>query len=451
VVVYGGINFNREDQGGSMRKSTYVMAFPVKGRYLLINGLSGAVSLVSKETAQKFFDGDVLDELKPFFTYLEPEEELKKAQSLCTFLMKYAAQCADGTLVVTYSCNLRCPYCYEIWVKNPETMKPVIDEYKVDKAFEALEILNKECSGKKLLTLTGGEPLMKKNEKIVKYILEKGKNMGYTFIIFSNGVELHHFLPLLSEISVDYVQITLDGPRHLHDTRRIFAHNKGTFDTIVKNIEKAREVGIPLLVRTNTDSEILSHIYELAEFYRERGWTDDLNMQFLLAHLCDQNVDVKGVEKALERYLEVMELLKRPELNFFSPYSFKKLHSIFDESPRFWPSFWNCNAVTRRYVFDPFGDVYPCRGMLGWKEQRIGVYVPELSFNEVYRMWQNRTLFALDKCLECELALVCGGGCGYASLLNDKPLTDPLCSVTNEVITSYLEYLYEKRSKDIKK
>ncbi|MBU7016300.1 MAG: radical SAM protein [Theionarchaea archaeon] len=433
-----------------MRKSTYVMAFPVKGRYLLINGLSGAVRLISKEIAQKFFDGEVLEELKPFFTHLEPEEELKTAQSLCAFLMRNAAQCADGTLVVTYGCNLRCPYCYEIWVKGPETMKPVINEYRVDKAFEALESLNRNCSGKKLLTLTGGEPLMKKNEEIIKYILKKGENMGYTFIIFSNGVELHHFLPLLSTISVDYIQITLDGPRHLHDERRIFAHKKGTFDFIVENIEKARGVGLPLLIRTNTDSKILSHIYELAEFYRGRGWIDDPTMKFLLAHLCDQNVDIKGVDESLERYLEVMELLKRPELSFFSPYPFKKLHSLIDESPQFWPSFWNCNAVTRRYVFDPFGDVYPCRGMLGWKEQRIGVYIPELSFNKVHRMWQSRTLFSMDKCMKCDLALVCGGGCGYASLLNGSSLSDPLCSITAEVITSYLEYLYETKSKDIK-
>ena len=419
------------------------MAFPVKEKYLLINGLSGAVSLVSKESAQEFFDGEVSEELKPFFTHVEPEEELKNAQSLCSFLMKNAAQCADGTLVVTYNCNLRCPYCYEIWVKTPEIMRSVIDEYKVDKAFEALEMLNKECRGKKLLTVTGGEPLMKKNKDIVTYILRKGQDLGYSFIIFSNGVELHHFLSLLSSVPVDLVQITLDGPQNLHDKRRIFAHKKGTFDVITGNIEKAREVGIPLLVRTNTDGEILSHIDELAEFYRKRGWTKDTTIQFLLAHLCDQNVDPEGVHESLERYLEVMELLKRPELNFFSPYPFKKLHSIFDESPQFWPSFWNCNAVTRRYVFDPFGDVYPCRGMLGWKEQRIGVYVPELSFNEVYEAWRNRTLFAMDKCLECELALVCGGGCGYASLLNDESFLDPHCSITAEVITCYLEYLYD--------
>jgi sulfatase maturation enzyme AslB (radical SAM superfamily) len=117
----------------SIRKSQYSLAFPVKDKWLLLHGLSGAVKLVDKETAQKFFDGELTDELTPFFTYLTPEKEHEKATALCAFLMKKATACADGTLAVTYDCNLRCPYCYEIWAKHPETMKSVVNEYKVDR------------------------------------------------------------------------------------------------------------------------------------------------------------------------------------------------------------------------------------------------------------------------------------------------------------------------------
>ena len=427
-----------------MRKSSYAMAFPVRDKYLLIHGLSGAVELVTKETAQKFFNEEVTEEIKPFFTHATPEEELEKAKLLCAFLMKKAAQCCDSTVVVTYDCNLRCPYCYEVWVKKPETMNISINEYKVDKAFEALEHLNKDCTGDKPLVITGGEPLMKKNKNIVTYILKKGSDLGYTFTIFTNGVELNNFLSNLSTIPLDYVLVTLDGPSHLHDRRRVLKNGKGTFNTITKNVEEARKIGLPLLIRTNTDAEIFSHLHELASFFKEKGWTKDPHIRFSLALHCEEHADLETLEPRIDLYRNIMEISKNPELNFFEAYPLKKLHSLFDENPKFWPSFWNCNAVTKRIICDPFGDIYPCRGLLGWKEHRIGVYIPELSFTEELEKWRNRTIFSMEKCTHCEIALICGGSCGYASILNEHDLYTPLCASIETVVLDYLEYLYDE-------
>lgn len=434
----------------SIRKSRYTLAFPVKGKMLLVNGLSGAVRLVEKETAQKVFNNEVTDKLEPFFTHLTPEEEYKKAQALCNFLMERAKKCADGCIAVTYDCNLRCPYCYEVWVKHPETMKMVVDTYKVDKAFEALEYLNEACTKEKSLTLTGGEPLMKKNEDIIKYILKTGTDKGYEFIIFTNGVELDYFLSDLSSIPLDYVQITLDGPPSLHNKRRVFKRGKGTFDTIVSNIEKARELELPLAIRTNTDSEILDKIDELAIFFRKREWTDDPNIHFSLAALYDQHVDPEKTIEYVNLYQKALELVKNEELHFIGINNFvrhfRRLYPLCRDLPRFWPSFWYCNAVVNRYVFDPFGDVYPCRSMLGWKEERIGVYVPELQFNENCKKWRERTIFAMEECTECDLALVCGGDCGYASLLNEKDLFTPMCTTTEQLVQDYIEHIIERRN-----
>lgn len=281
---------------------------------------------------------------------------------------------------------------------------------------------------------------MKKNEDIIKYILKKGDDLGYTFLIFTNGVELNHFLSDLSSVHIKYLQITLDGPQSLHDQRRIFKKGKGTFSTIVDNIEMARQLKIPVVVRTNTDLEILSRIDELAAFFKEKGWITDPGIYFSLIHLCDQRLNPEKVDQYLEIYQGVLDAAKRPEMHFFDASPFLKLHSLRKEHPKFWPSFWNCNAVSSRYVFDPFGDIYPCRSMVGWKEQRIGVYIPQLSFNEKHEQWRNRTIFAMKKCTECDLALVCGGGCGYVSLL-EGDLFNPLCANIKQFVLPYLDYL----------
>lgn len=433
------------EEGDIIRKSRYAMAFPIKDQYLLINGLSGAVRLVSKETAQKFLNGEQTEDLKPFFTYLTREEEYEQAQFLCQFLMSKAQKCVDGSIAVTYDCSLRCPYCYESWLKNPANMSVLIDSQKVDKAFQALETLNKECPEKKSLNLTGGEPLMRKNEDIVKYILEKGDDLGYSFTMSTNGLELNHFLSHLSSVDIRYIQTTLDGPRSLHDSRRFFKKGVGTFDIIVKNIEEARSAGIPLVIRINSDPEIISAIDELTQFFRERGWVDDPNIHFWLAYACSQLARREGVAELTKLYKEILNLGKKPEFRFIEVYEYLKLHALSADSPRFWPSFWFCNAVSHRLVFDPFGDVYSCLPMLGWKEQRLGVYIPELSFNEKYQEWKHRTIFNLEKCLDCSLALVCGGGCAYDSLLNRGDLYSVVCRTSEEFIASYIEYLYERK------
>ncbi|MBU7015281.1 MAG: radical SAM protein [Theionarchaea archaeon] len=422
------------------------MVFAVKDKYVLLNGLSGAVFFVDKKTGEQLLEGTVTEELKPFFTNLRPEEEAEKAQAFCSFLMKKTALCADSTIAVTYDCNLRCPYCYEVWVKSPQMMNTVIDESTVDKAFTAMEELNAQCSREKPLTLTGGEPLMMKNADIVKYILRKGDDLGYKFTLFTNGVELHSFLPEISSLNIEFVQITLDGPRSVHDGRRISRSGKGTFDIIVRNIEKARDMGITLLLRTNSDPEVLSQIHELALFYRERGWIDDPTVHFAMIHLCDQIPDIENSEKLFSIYRQVLDVALQEDLQFFEASPYVKLASLYTERPRFWPSFWNCAAVTNRYVFDPFGDVYPCRAMLGWKEHRIGVYTPELSFNGNMQKWRDRTIFSMDTCRECELALVCGGGCGYQSLLVNEDLSTPACIDIKQLVTPYLEYMYERRN-----
>ncbi len=438
------------ERGDTIRKSQYTVVFPLKDKYLFLHGLSGAVKIVSRENARKFFDGEMVEELAPFFTHLTPEEEIEKAQSFCEFLMKNAQHCVDSTIAVTYDCNLRCPYCYEIWVKKPHTMKAVMNEYKVDKAFEGLEYLNRNCKKRKSLVLTGGEPLMKKNKDIVNYILKKGNDLDYSFIIFTNGVELDHFLSSFSSVSISYTQITLDGPRSLHDRRRIFKKGVGTFDTIVENIEKAREIGMPLKIRSNIDSEILSRIEELAQFFTERGWTADPHMRFSLVQEYDKTLNPEKTEQHIRIYEEIMDLGKKMEMNFFEAAPFIKLQSVFDDPPKFWPSFWHCNAVVKRYVFDPFGDIYPCRNMMGWKEECIGTYVPGLSFNENYTKWRKRTIFAMEKCTKCAFALVCGGDCGYASLLNKGDLFSPLCSIGQRTMVQYLEYLYDQSSKSVR-
>lgn len=72
----------------------------------------------------------------------------------------------------------------------------------------------------------------------------------------------------LRTAGIDEFEITLDGPQHIHDARRPLKSGKGTFATIIRNLELAKEVRDAgrFLIRVNLDSRNLRSVFELLEY-----------------------------------------------------------------------------------------------------------------------------------------------------------------------------------------
>ena len=68
------------------------------------------------------------------------------------------------------------------------------------------------------------------------------------------------------------VQVTLDGPRELHDARRPHKDGGGTFDRIAAGVDALLEAGVPVNLRVVADRENLPRLPELAAFAEARGW-----------------------------------------------------------------------------------------------------------------------------------------------------------------------------------
>ncbi|WP_316496031.1 4Fe-4S cluster-binding domain-containing protein, partial [Enterococcus faecium] len=87
------------------------------------------------------------------------------------------------------------------------------------------------------LTLFGGEPMV--NYRGIKYLLPKLKEfceknkvlLGINMV--SNGLLLNKSnLNFMIENDLKMIQITLDGPKNLHDKKRIYPNGNPTFDRI---------------------------------------------------------------------------------------------------------------------------------------------------------------------------------------------------------------------------
>lgn len=160
-------------------------------------------------------------------------------------------------LVPTYSCNLRCSYCYAKQATAaasdhlPQWQDDVIDFIKKRLALKKEKHLT--------LALFGGEPLLQ--AALCRAVLQNAKQVmdGFGGSIYrtltTNGSIYNQAVDQLLE-QIDYCQVTLDGVGPCHDRHRRFCNGKGSYGRIIKFIKKAIEK------QCNTTIRFHLHDYE---------------------------------------------------------------------------------------------------------------------------------------------------------------------------------------------
>ena len=76
----------------------------------------------------------------------------------------------------------------------------------------------------------------------------------------------------------------------------------------------------------------------------------------------------------------------------------------------------------------------------------IGKYDEEkVSLNEqLAQKWANRSILSIPKCLDCNIAPFCGGGCAFAALKTNGNLECPVCNNAHEVLEEYIQSIKEQ-------
>ena len=178
-------------------------------------------------------------------------------------------------------CNLHCTYCYE-----PEGAKygPSPVQMDWDTARESVDFLFKKSGQSKEINLIffGGEALLnfKLMRQIVAYAGEKAeaeeKIIDYS--LTTNGT-------LLTDEIIDFFQahrfgltISIDGPKDLHDKRRVFLNKrgeqKGSYDLLRPRLERLLEryTARPVVARVTVTKDAIDvvrtyeHLAELGFF-----------------------------------------------------------------------------------------------------------------------------------------------------------------------------------------
>lgn len=128
---------------------------------------------------------------------------------------------------LTGRCNLACPHCDQ---------RSIRDSAELDGP-EALGLIDQmAASGVRVVSITGGEPLLRPD---IGLIVQRILHHSMVCKLNSNGLRLGACLDDLK--GLDLLQLSMDGPRDIHDQVR----GRGSFDAVVEAVKMARAAGIP--------------------------------------------------------------------------------------------------------------------------------------------------------------------------------------------------------------
>jgi uncharacterized protein len=318
------------------------------------------------------------------------------------------------TIAPTLACNFACDYCFESRssiVMSRETQDALL-------RFADRELVRSEALR---VSWFGGEPTLCFNilERIQSGLLKIAEKRRTEIVpgqIITNAYLLNETMAQkLKDLQVTHAQVTIDGPREIHDARRKLRNGKGSFDRIMENLVVAADI-LKINIRINVDKENVDSACAVAEVLQERGILDKVRVTFAqvlasggtCADIRDRCFDNAGFARTL------VQIQKR----LFS----KGIYKV--NTPRI-GSGATCGAVADgNYVISPTGHLFKCWEDLSIDgEKSVGdLFSTELSDRqkqnrEAYRTWDP---FKMGECRDCGVLPICLGGCPLSTLHNPE-------------------------------
>ncbi len=169
-------------------------------------------------------------------------------------------------ILPTERCNFRCTYCYEDFAAGRMKKETIL-------GIKAL--LERRCAGLRYLNISwfGGEPLTAKD--IILEISEYAMSLAYRYpkLRYIGDMTTNAYLldyetvAALANVGVREYQISLDGPRDVHNKSRIRADGSSTYDQIWTNLLAIRNSSLPvsILLRIHFSVDTIKLIDPLIE------------------------------------------------------------------------------------------------------------------------------------------------------------------------------------------
>lgn len=422
--------------------------------YILINTLNGSVDEIEEnemKLVNKWKCGDyslltteyersLYEKLKSK-SYIvdskhDEEEKYSKIISLCKDRHTALVHKPSISFVLTYACNFACPYCFE---KGREMNDLLITREMVDKVFEI------HGGGLESICLYGGEPLLLGNREIIEYIVTKAPDAKYSII--TNGFFLEEYLPLLERLDVGSVQVTLDGCGATHDKTRHLRNGLGTYDKIMAGIKKCLDKHINIKIRMNITSSNIDHciehreklINDFSNHWSESTLSFELQPVFQASQSEKKSLEALLLEQTLSEVQRPIDYQRNTIINTALP-----ILGLFLSDKALKPMYCHCAAESYARYYDSMGDIYSCIIAVGDSSAAVGRYYPRYSLNKESMLTRN--IETIPECSNCNLALLCGGGCAYSALCEKGNVMRPNCYEIGKALSRDIQKVLKSRN-----
>ncbi|MDR1473258.1 MAG: SPASM domain-containing protein [Lactobacillales bacterium] len=362
------------------------------------------------------------------------DDDLFNILKMRRLLVGYATDTLSLTIAPTRNCNFACHYCYET-----NRTKSMMSDETVESLLKFIEM--HKAARRFFLVWYGGEPLLAyKKIKQINAGIEELK-IPYSSKMITNGYCLTpEICEELNDMHISFIQITIDGDKETHNSRRFLISGGKTFDRIVSNVDtllksswkgtlnlrvnvdarnSKKFANVYRFIQNKYDDEILSRVYVYPGFVHGEATSPDIS--------CFFNSEKKG---------EFIAKLAREEKITPLP--------IFPQS--------KCTACTlvqhNTYVVGPGGELYKCWHDVGEKDKVTGNIASFKNWNMalVAEGMVSGNYLEDERCEKCFFFPVCDGGCPKVRMLNkrDGKKRDH-CSYFKNNLEELLEIHYEQK------
>jgi uncharacterized protein len=354
------------------------------------------------------------------------------------------------TLAPTMLCNMECVYCFE---GDERECRGKMQE---DTMFNLWRFVENGVRKSGILSICwyGGEPLLAFDE-IIRFsrtllkIVER-RRLQYTANIITNGTLMTlDSARALRNAGVNLAQITLDGPKEIHDRRRPTKGGSQSFEAVIQGIRNASKY-LKVHVRVNLDRQNVASFSSFVEYLHESGIIDFERVSIYpgyTRYFSSNPSNAAGSHRSYarkwmlsnkqfgEECLGLEKLVSSKTGRRTSGLSLPKTINV-------------CGALClNSFLIRGDGEVFKCWGECSDSKYSCGNLNKGLDlFSLNTTRWLALDLFDNKHCLACALLPVCMGGCAY-TILNRYPMKER-CSPFKYTYPKVLNEFVETRVRE---
>lgn len=338
------------------------------------------------------------------------------------------------------TCPMGCVYCFEendrkkhgakrLLVKDISAIHNTIDKYKQLTGLSSDHIA---------IAFFGGEPLISNLREFNVALFELAQEEKFFVDVITSGVsidDLYHVLLAKNKNIIREVNVTLDGPKEVHDAVRPLRNGAPSYDLIKENIQKMLDNGLRVLVKQNFGSKTINGFEKFIDDLVDYGWYDSP----VFVHGVNMVKSYGGVDSGNQEIdettanLRIIETFRKPKyakllpkfrlegmklIEYFSHVlhllTFKNVNGKIMNKYDGYPRYAHCHPSDGTTINISYnGNICSCNWFQG-KDLNFGNIFSKPDFEGMAKM-HNVNVIDNFHCSACDIATTCGGGC-----LNDQ-------------------------------